>query len=819
MRILPSLLVLLALPLGAQPLTVGTEAPVADAQLLPAADQQGPPSIATNGTDFFVVWQDGRLNGSIFGARIDAAGRLIDPAGIVLSDRPGDLQRVQVSAEAFPHQTLQSRPQVVWSGNDYVVVWTSSRTVRAVRVAASGEILQRETDLTANAYWSAIAADGNTFLLLFAQSQWPFKAYVRRLSPSLQPIGDDVVEPRVTVMAPGSGLYPGLEGYSIVATGAGHAVFPLSDSIANPYYRRSAAATDGESLVVLQQNYRFTFNEEAIRTDVGGNTIRRITLPVQATLIVWTGSEYHLIAGRQTVLRLDRDLNILWQYPGVAGAVQAWPRSDVVAASNGSRTLLAGRGAAWGVVSGAEAIYATLVDEGGRRRAGTSSPAETIVSQSAVPQIHPAVAATAQTLLTAWYEPKENELVSRVRAARVTPEGQHLDGQGIVLSETATPVPGNPVVGSDEDGSLVVWDESDGHRIAQRIGADGVLQTRTSFAGTQWYGCRDPHQSMAFDGSEYLLVSHCGRGANGGPPIVPAQAIRLSRTGVPIDSQPSALSAVPGYDPKVIWSGKDFFAAAEDSTNEGICGTVTAYQAATPSQSPNGAIAIGGQRYSFDTGDVLHNASLIAIGTDVCLRNAVVSQGQIFEATVTGSDPSRIIGTFVMSSGVIRKNIVVASGSSALTQSAIATNGKTIFTAWKDGAQTTLGDLHGRVFSLDGDVLSGGAADTPGLLLTAGLNSAHPSLAWDGNFYVLSWESTPQGSTTSDLMIRRFREDGSTPDAAPVTLSATPFTDGSATLVPFGNTLAAVYTREAIEPAYGGVSRVFVRRVGASTSP
>ena len=70
--------------------------------------------MAWNGTNFLVVWQDHRSGtiDDIYGARVSAAGSVLDPAGIPISTAAND----------------QLAPAVAWNGTDFLVVWEDCRS-------------------------------------------------------------------------------------------------------------------------------------------------------------------------------------------------------------------------------------------------------------------------------------------------------------------------------------------------------------------------------------------------------------------------------------------------------------------------------------------------------------------------------------------------------------------------------------------------------------------------------------------------------------------------------------------------------------------
>ncbi len=88
---------------------------VLDASGLPIATGVGArssPSVAHDGTNFLVVWQDSRNgNADIYGARVSATGGVLDSGGIAISTAAN----------------RQSSPSVAYSGTNFLVVWEDAR--------------------------------------------------------------------------------------------------------------------------------------------------------------------------------------------------------------------------------------------------------------------------------------------------------------------------------------------------------------------------------------------------------------------------------------------------------------------------------------------------------------------------------------------------------------------------------------------------------------------------------------------------------------------------------------------------------------------
>lgn len=102
-----------------------------------AAGEPIDPQVASNGTDYMVVWADPR-NGDddIYAARVSAAGVVEDASGIALHTGAG----------------VQDVPRIASNGTDYLVVWEST--------------VGDHFDIYANRIVGGAAADGNGFVVM-----------------------------------------------------------------------------------------------------------------------------------------------------------------------------------------------------------------------------------------------------------------------------------------------------------------------------------------------------------------------------------------------------------------------------------------------------------------------------------------------------------------------------------------------------------------------------------------------------------------------------------------------------------------------------
>ena len=93
-------------------------------------DAQVLPSVAHDGTDFLVTWQEGPvLNSDILAARVASTGAVLDTSAILVSDAARD----------------QTRPRAVFADSSYFVAWEDSRSgtpdVYCARVTSAGQVI------------------------------------------------------------------------------------------------------------------------------------------------------------------------------------------------------------------------------------------------------------------------------------------------------------------------------------------------------------------------------------------------------------------------------------------------------------------------------------------------------------------------------------------------------------------------------------------------------------------------------------------------------------------------------------------------------
>src|ERR1700694_2573387 len=145
-----------------------------------AANDRSRPSIAFGGTNSLVVWSDtqpARPFFAIYGARLSRSGRVLDRAAIPISTSPN---------------AYKGPPAVAFDGRNYLVVWGESTALYGARVTLSGTVLDTSpiriatTPFISN-FDPAIAFDGTNYMIVSSQRRtWPPNdaIFAARVSPS-----------------------------------------------------------------------------------------------------------------------------------------------------------------------------------------------------------------------------------------------------------------------------------------------------------------------------------------------------------------------------------------------------------------------------------------------------------------------------------------------------------------------------------------------------------------------------------------------------------------------------------------------------------
>jgi hypothetical protein len=110
-----------------------------------SAPAQQYPGVSSDGTNCLVVWADSRAGSDIFGARINAGGHVLDPAGFLVS----------------PDTLTKSYPAITYCGDRYFVAWwCAPRSIDGAFVSPAGVILDTVTSIWNYGRYPTVAFDG-----------------------------------------------------------------------------------------------------------------------------------------------------------------------------------------------------------------------------------------------------------------------------------------------------------------------------------------------------------------------------------------------------------------------------------------------------------------------------------------------------------------------------------------------------------------------------------------------------------------------------------------------------------------------------------
>lgn len=527
---------------------------------------QTAPAVASDGTNFLVVWRDTRSPlGGLYATRVDFRGIPLDETGIRIG---GD-----------------GEPEVVWTGSSYLITWMETTfppqgggahySIRVARVSSAGVLIEAPRTIREDAvgYIRNVASNGSRVVIAYSidiTSTTP-RVALTILDRDGRTIAVDVAVPSppannygATVTSNGSDflvVWTSITGAANTLAAAhvdpsGNVVGTTTLARALPPADGALVASDGTDFLVFTRLTAPAGEElQVIRVDANLHIIhdaQSVGAPTGVTVeqprVVFNNSTYFLVwtdPATQTIraLHLDRDGKALDQPTAIA----TWQSRGLVAypnvASNGG-VLLVWNDSRFSVPDSADINYdvmGRLVDQ----TILIANP-ERLLSISAPRQIDPSIAAGAGVTMTVWAEE------SGVYASRVTPTGP-LDGHGIQLAYSGYA----PEVVFDGTNFLVAFVLRTGTLYSiktTRIDVDGhVLDAHTvaDVCATSLTLARGATSSL-------LAWSNCNTKT--------IDAVRIANSGESLDSLPLTLTPanVAGINPSAAWNGSEYLVAWEE---------------------------------------------------------------------------------------------------------------------------------------------------------------------------------------------------------------------------------------------------------------
>jgi hypothetical protein len=608
-----------------------------------AANDQLEPSVAFDGTNYLVVWQDDR-NGScdIYGTRVAQSGVVLDPVGIAISTAADD----------------QLRPSVAFDGTNYLAVWQDHRNepykpdICGARVDTSGSILDSTAITVSTATYHlacpSIAFDGTRYLVVWSRGFYICGARVDQSGSVLDTPG-------------------------IIIGSANDQLFEYSPSI----------AFDGINYLVAwtRKHPRFYWTSDicGARVDTAGNVLDPGGIDI-CTIgeSQWLGS----------VAFDGTNYLLVWQDCGIYFPASVWG-----ARVNTSGTVL-------------DTTFIVIASGW----IGYGEPRS------------PSVAFGARTYLVVW-EDDRNAYIKDIYGTRLRRSGAIIDTLNICMSTQIIDVneQRNPAVSFDGTNYLVTWEEDRitsydiyGARVDQ---SGNVLDADAIAISTPAVDQLAP--SVAFDGTNYLVVWKDER--NGYWDIY---GTRVDQSGIVLDPVGIAISIAMNEQsaPSISCDGTNYLVVWEDWRYGSSCD-------------------IYGARVD-QSGNVLDTAGIV-IST---AANKQYSPSIAFDGTnflVVWADGRNdpmypdTYGARVDTSGNVLDpfGIAISTAPNSQWRPSVTFDGTNYLVVWEDERNGWPLDIYGARVDQSGNVL-----DSSGIAIsTASNNQMSPSVAFDGTNYLVVW--------------------------------------------------------------------------------
>lgn len=774
---------------------VGIDVPTAGA----AREAQSLPSVAWNGTLYLVVWEDGR-NGSdfdIIGARVSAAGALLDASGIAVAVEPGD----------------QRRPKVASDGADFLVVWEDARggdaDLYGARVTELAEVLDAHSVPLATGPalqgQPALAFGGGKYLVAWEQTG---SVSDGGLSSDGGPREDkDLYAARLET-----------SGGALTVLDVGGVALSAA---AGPQ-EQPAIAFDGEGFLVLWQDLRSAAAydlygarmtlagtlepaAEFLLTDGGtGEWVPSVAFGQEHFVVAWEddrntpgggSSERDLFAG---LLRFDAGEPVFQEQP--LATQPLWQEHPTVA-FDGQRFFVAWqdhRGGADFDIYGAH-----LALDGGALE--LLDPAGLPLSTATNWQTRPALAWNGNQFFAVWQDFRAG---GDIYGARVERDGGVVEPSGMLVSTRANRQRA-PALAATSTHAVMVWQDfrsgAGDELYAARFASDGGLLDPLGLrlAGPE-QNPGSPSVAASADGTQFLVAWQ--ERTDAGEDIY---ARRLSLDGGSPDpfGFPVAAFAEDQTSPQVASRGGGFWVAFEDNrsgSKDILVAPVADYGGVgTPIEVAGGSEEQTAPALAYGLGQTL----LVWQSAP----SASADAGVQLLATRLGADGGVLDGTGLALAGPLFER----------ARPAVASDGQGWLVAWTDDtAGASEADVRACRMSVAGVRLDpfGGFP-----LSSASGRQARPALAYDGTYYVAAWEDS-RGGGKRDIYAARLTRGGSVKDLAGVPVAVAPEDEWgpavAALPVPGGRYTVVAYARHGSPAGTSlAVERVLARPFGSNAVP
>ncbi len=550
-------------------------------------DHEYRPDVASDGTDYLVVWEKLSTAGSfdIYGARVTQSGAVLDPGGIPIS--------TEVNHQQFP--------AVSFDGANYFVVWSDYRggywVIYGARISRAGHVIDSVgiwiSRLTALAQYPSVTFDGSNYFVVWQdrRSGTKWDIYGARVSPTgavLDPEGlvvadvfADKTSPSVTWCqdnylvvwqdSRNSSLYSARVGRS----GAVLDTIRLAGGI-----RLNPSIIKGWKDCLIAWEQWIQTGPHTWQSDVYGTRIshsglildpapiRICDLPSSIASPKGTFSGTNWTVGWEDGRGACNVRDIYGARVDVSGIVldpAGFPLSTAVnhqsqpwAVFDGVNFLLVWEDRCAGKFCD---IHGTRIDGVGN----VLDSVALVISAAANDQRAPRLAYDGNNYLVAWSDFRNGNNID-VFCARLNRNGSCLDTNGIIVTASAGSSQERPSLAFDGLNYLIVW-------MDYRNGVWDIYGSRVSPAGLVIDSLgiaiskaseRQMYPAVDFDGTDYLVVWQDRRRGNWD-----IYGTRVSQEGVVLDSVGFILtnSSRDQSMPSITFGGTDYFVTWWDGTS------------------------------------------------------------------------------------------------------------------------------------------------------------------------------------------------------------------------------------------------------------
>lgn len=696
---------------------------------IPAYGSQWYPSVAFDGTNYFVVWLNDES--AMVGARVSQNGEILDKSGIIIDEDHSDLD--------------VGRPTVAF-GDNYLVIWENANDekIHGARVSTAGVLLDSTpiTMCTTNShqYYSSVTFGVSDFFVVWTDSR--------------NPSGQDIYGTRVNT----AGIVLDSSGIPIT-TETGYQENPTVFFGGENYF---ITWLDGYS--DTSDIYGARVNIEGVVLDTAGILISADAGPQSSPSITFGGGNYFVVWDvnganiygtrvSQTGTVLDPNgiaistaNNDQW-YPSITfdgtnyfAVWEDWrDEGDIYGARidttgmvldpNGiviSSTLLTDELVPSVAFGGSNYFVAWTLDEdkiiGARvNLVGTVlDSAGILVSYGVNRQDNSAIAFDGTNYFVVWFDIRDD--TSYICGTRVNPTGVILDSTVIKISAVVLGHFSPYLQVAYGNGNyLIVWNDfitNFPDIYAARVNTDGVLLDTISIPIStaiyaQWY------PKVTFDGSNFLIVWYNDLGAS----II---GTRVSLSGVILDPDGIPISTASNYqiNPEVIFDGTNYFVCWIDQRN--------------------GSDDIYGARVS-TSGVVLDTAGIpISTANNNQRLQQVAFDGTnyllVWQDGRNANLYNDIYGARVTTNGLVLdpEGIQISVTINSQNSPKVVFGDNQYFVIWEDWRTGSL-DIYGARLNTEGSVL-----DPTGILIAiADSQVTYPQVVFDSAFYVVVWQRRP----------------------------------------------------------------------------